>query len=141
MSAAGIDAVRNPALHPPRPVHTLSPHRAPLPSTEQGAHSKAVTSSICSMPNAYAYSDTLQFRGSNECEVALVVLQVGVTNGILGGISSLTKLNSLHIADAYRVTNIGLQFVSTLTGVLSLAECLSTTSKEYASLPRSSWLS
>lgn len=51
----------------------------------------------------------------------MVVRQVGVTNGTLGGISSPTKLNSLHIADAYRVTNIGLQFISTLTGVLSLA--------------------
>jgi hypothetical protein len=67
-----------------------------------------------------------------------VVLQVGVTNGTLGDISSLTKLNSLHIADAYRVTNIGLQFIFTLTGALSLAECLSTTSKECASLQRSS---
>ena len=50
------------------------------------------------------------------------MLQVGVTNGTLGGISGLTKLISLHIADAYRVTNVGLQFISTLTGVLPLAE-------------------
>jgi hypothetical protein len=60
--------------------------------------------------------------------MAVVVLQVGVTNGILGGISGLTNLKSLHIADAYRVTNIGLLFISTLTGGLSLATddgCLS----------------
>lgn len=50
------------------------------------------------------------------------MLQVGVTNGTLGGISRLTKLNSLHIADAYRVTNVGLQLISTLTGVVALAE-------------------
>ena len=45
-----------------------------------------------------------------------VSLQVGVTNGVLRGVGGLTKLNTLHIADAYRVTNAGLDFISRLSG-------------------------
>ena len=45
-----------------------------------------------------------------------VLLQVGVTNGVLRGLSGLTKLHILHMPDAYRVTNAGLHFISTLTG-------------------------
>ncbi len=43
-----------------------------------------------------------------------------MTNGVLRGLSGLTKLNTLHIADAYRVTNAGLEFISHLTGSHSL---------------------
>lgn len=45
-----------------------------------------------------------------------VLLQVGVTNGVLRGLGGLTKLHTLHVADAYRVTNAGLHFISHLTG-------------------------
>ena len=48
-----------------------------------------------------------------------VLLQVGVTNGVLRGLGGLTKLHTLHIADAYRVTNAGLHFISHLTGANS----------------------
>lgn len=39
-----------------------------------------------------------------------------MTNGVLRGLSGLTKLHTLHMPDAYRVTNAGLHFISTLTG-------------------------
>ena len=45
-----------------------------------------------------------------------MLLQVGVSNGVLRGLSGLTKLHTLQIPDAYRVTDAGLQFISTLTG-------------------------
>ena len=45
-----------------------------------------------------------------------VLVQVGVSNGVLRGLSGLTKLHTLQIPDAYRVTDAGLQFISTLTG-------------------------
>ena len=49
-----------------------------------------------------------------------VLLQVGVTNGVLRGLGGLTKLHTLHIADAYRVTNAGLHFISNLTGACTI---------------------
>ena len=45
-----------------------------------------------------------------------MLLQVGVSNGVLRGLSGLTKLHTLQIPDAYRVTDAGLQFISTLSG-------------------------
>ena len=41
-----------------------------------------------------------------------------MSNGVLRGLSGLTKLHTLQIPDAYRVTDAGLQFISTLTGRL-----------------------
>ena len=41
-----------------------------------------------------------------------------MSNGILRGLSGLTKLHTLQMPDAYRVTDAGLQFISTLTGRL-----------------------
>ena len=42
--------------------------------------------------------------------------QVGVTNGVLRCAGALTKLQSLHIPDAFRVTDTGLHHLSSLTG-------------------------
>lgn len=47
---------------------------------------------------------------------ALLLYQVGVTNAVLQGVGGLTKLRSLHIPDAFRVTDAGLRHLSTLTG-------------------------
>ena len=43
-----------------------------------------------------------------------------MSNGVLRGLSGLTKLRTLQIPDAYRVTDAGLQFISTLTGRFQL---------------------
>ena len=45
--------------------------------------------------------------------------QVGVTNGTLRALSGLTGLRELHLPDAFRVTNSGLEYLSTLTGIQS----------------------
>lgn len=46
-----------------------------------------------------------------------------MTNGVLRGLSGLTKLHTLHIPDAYRITDAGLQHLSALTGALHLPRC------------------
>lgn len=48
------------------------------------------------------------------------VCQVGVTNTVLQGVGGLSKLRSLHMPDAFRVTDAGLSHLSTLTGAFFL---------------------
>ena len=50
--------------------------------------------------------------------------QVGVTNGVLRCAGMLTKLQSLHMPDAFRVTDAGLRHLSTLTGATSFSRHL-----------------
>ena len=41
--------------------------------------------------------------------------KVGVTNGVMRGLSGLTGLEELHLPMAHRITDVGLAFLSTLT--------------------------
>ncbi|BDA50828.1 probable Internalin A [Coccomyxa sp. Obi] len=53
----------------------------------------------------------------------LSLTKVGVTNAVLRGVGGLQKLRSLHMHDAFRVTDVGLSHLSTLTGLTHLDFC------------------
>lgn len=41
--------------------------------------------------------------------------KVGVTDGVMRGLSGLTDLEELHLPMAHRITDVGLGFLSSLT--------------------------
>ncbi len=47
----------------------------------------------------------------------LKLAKVGVTNGVLRGMSGLTSLDELLLPDSHRITDVGLGFFSGLTNL------------------------